>query len=97
MVVHPLPLPLTVVNLLCQHCQLSESMLQGGVVRVWGSSVFQKVLDEEHIAWNSLDWLNEKVIQGQLSLIVPCPLLFREGWKKGEERVEEMEGGTVLR
>jgi hypothetical protein len=62
-------------------------MLQGGVVRVCGSGVLQQVLDKEHVAWDTLHWLDEQVIQSQLPVIIPCPLLFGEG--QGEERGKE--------
>lgn len=54
-----LPLPLTIVHSLCQHGQFSKGLLQGGVVGVCGGGVLKQVLDEEHVARNSLDGLDK--------------------------------------
>jgi len=58
----PLALLLPVIESFCQHGQLSQSLLERGVVRMGRARVLQEVLDEKHVARDSLDGLDEKVV-----------------------------------
>ena len=58
--------------------------------------MFQQVFDEEYVARDSLNGLDEQVIQGELSLVDPCTLLFgrrERGWEGGEGGGGVGEGG----
>ncbi len=72
-----LPIPLTLVHLLCQHGQLPQGLLQGGVVRMAGGRVLQKVLHEKDVARDPLHGLDEEVVEGQLALAVASMLLWQ--------------------
>ena len=56
-------LPLTGIDALHQCRKLAESLLQGGVVWVSDGRVLEEVLDEENVSGDSLDGLNQQVIE----------------------------------
>lgn len=56
-------LPLTGVDTLHQRRKLAEGLLQGGVVWVSDGRVLEEVLDEENVAGDSLDGLDQQVIE----------------------------------
>ena len=71
----PVPLPLAGIHTLHQRCQLPKSLLEGGVVRMGDSRVLEEVLDEEDIARDALDGLDQEVIKSQTTLAVFGSLL----------------------
>lgn len=67
------------VDLLGQRSELAQCLLQGGVVGVRGRRVLEEVAKEEHVAWDSLDWLDQEVVEGEPARVVPRPLLHKVG------------------
>jgi hypothetical protein len=69
------PLPLAGVHTLHQCRQLAKGLLERGVVGVGDGRVLEEVLDEEDIARDPLDGLDQEVIESQATLAVFGSLL----------------------
>lgn len=75
LLLQPAPLPLAGVHTLHQRRQFTEGLLEGGVVRVGHGRVLEEVLDEEDVARDSLDGLDQEVVESQATLAVLGSLL----------------------
>lgn len=77
-------IPFACVDFLGQRGQLPQRLPQGGMVWMQGRRVLEEVAKEEHVAWDSLDRLDQEVVQGETALAVPRPLLQVGAWRHSE-------------